>query len=53
MMNWLTTLPAALALAGGLWFAAPPAAIAQDDCIPVYLCFLIDGELHCIQIDCI
>ena len=47
MKNWLTTLPAALALTGGLlWFAAPPAT-AQDDCYSVEVCVTVGGTEIC------
>lgn len=48
MKNWLTTLPAALALTGGfLWFAAAP---AFADCYQAWLCIRVNGDLVCGQV---
>ncbi len=45
MMNGPRTLPAGLALVGGLWFAAPPAAHA--DCITIEVCVKVNGVTVC------
>ena len=45
MRSYLTTLPAALALTGALWFAAAPAF--ADDCWYIEVCIL--G--HCVSVE--
>lgn len=47
MKNWLTTLPAALALTSGLfWFAVAP---AFADCVIVGLCLEYQGVTVCVS----